>query len=74
MFNKLHAEGLVGIFTNCFAVFQPPSADVIRRFRATVRPDAGQMRVFYGKADDPHRKWAADMTHGINTYPTGTVL
>ncbi|KAK3083356.1 hypothetical protein FSP39_020708 [Pinctada imbricata] len=49
---------------------RPPSADVIRRFRATVRPDAGQMRVFYGKASDPHRQWAAEMTHGIETHPT----
>ncbi|XP_060065621.1 EF-hand domain-containing family member B-like [Ylistrum balloti] len=46
---------------------RPPSADVIRRFRATLRPDAGQMRVFYGKASDPHRQWAKDMCHGINT-------
>lgn len=51
---------------------RPPSPDIIRRFRATVRPDAGQMRVFYGKADDPHLKWAAEMTHGINTTSSAT--
>ena len=37
-----------------------------------MRPDAGQMRVFYGKAHDPHLKWAADMTHGINTTSSDT--
>jgi len=51
---------------------RPPSPDVIRKFRATVRPDAGQMKVFYGKAYDPHRQWAAEMTHGVNTQPSGT--
>jgi len=30
------------------------------------------MRVFYGKASDPHLKWAAEMTHGINTNPSST--
>ncbi|VDI52398.1 Hypothetical predicted protein [Mytilus galloprovincialis] len=51
---------------------RPPSADIIRRFRATVRPDAGQMRVFYGRAQDPHQQWAAEMTHGINTTSSNT--
>lgn len=46
---------------------RPPSPDVIRRFRATLRPDAGQMRVFYGKASDPHRQLATEMCHGIST-------
>lgn len=50
--------------------FQPPSPEVIRRFRATVRPDAGEMRVFYGKAKDPHLVWAKEMGHGINTQPS----
>ena len=49
---------------------QPPSADVIRRFRATVRPDAGEMRIFYGKASDPHLVWAKNMAHGIRTQPS----
>lgn len=30
------------------------------------------MRVFYGKADDPQRQWAAEMTHGINTTSSNT--
>lgn len=51
---------------------RPPSPDVIRRFRATVCPDAGQMRVFYGRAEDPHRQWAAEMTHGVNTKSSAT--
>ncbi|XP_005099769.1 EF-hand domain-containing family member B [Aplysia californica] len=51
---------------------RPPSPDVIRKFRATVRPDAGQMRVFYGKAYDPHRQWAVEMTHGVNTQPSSS--
>jgi len=51
---------------------RPPSPDVIRKFRATVRPDAGQARVFYGKAYDPHRQWAADMTHGVKTQSSST--
>lgn len=50
--------------------FQPSSPEVIRRFRATVRPDAGEMRVFYGKAKDPHLVWAKEMNHGINTQPS----
>ncbi|KAL4217128.1 hypothetical protein ACF0H5_023582 [Mactra antiquata] len=49
---------------------RPPSPDVIRRFRSTVRPDAGEMRVFYGKAKDPHMIWAKQMNHGINTQPS----
>lgn len=51
-------------------ILQPPSPAVIKKFRATVRPDAGQMRIFYGKAGDPHRQWAENMTHGINTQPS----
>ena len=42
----------------------------MRRFRATIRPDAGQTRVFYGKAYDPHLQWAATMTHGLQTQPS----
>lgn len=49
---------------------RPPSPAVIKKFRATVRPDAGQMRVFYGRANDPHQQWAENMTHGINTQPS----
>ncbi|XP_059165045.1 EF-hand domain-containing family member B-like [Physella acuta] len=51
---------------------RPPSPEVIRKFRATVRPDAGQMRVFYGTAYDPHRQWAVEMTHGVNTHPSSS--
>ena len=51
-------------------LLQPPSPDVIRRFRATVRPDAGEMRIFYGKASDPHLVWAKNMSHGITTQPS----
>lgn len=49
---------------------RPPSPDVIRRFRSTMRPDAGEMRIFYGKAKDPQLVWAKEMTHGINTHPS----
>lgn len=49
---------------------RPPSPEVIRRFRATVRPDAGEMRIFYGKAKDPHLVWAKQMGHGISTQPS----
>ncbi|KAK3735039.1 hypothetical protein RRG08_001829 [Elysia crispata] len=51
---------------------RPSSPEVIRKFRATVRPDAGQMRIFYGKAYDPHRQWAMDMSHGVNTQPSSS--
>ncbi|CAC5414683.1 EF-hand domain-containing family member B [Mytilus coruscus] len=44
---------------------RPPSADII------INPD-GQMRVFYGRAQDPHLQWAAEMTHGINTTSSNT--
>lgn len=54
------------------SLHQPPSPEVIRKFRATVRPDAGQMRVFYGTAYDPHRQWAVEMTHGVNTHPSSS--
>ncbi|KAK0045778.1 EF-hand domain-containing family member B [Biomphalaria pfeifferi] len=47
---------------------RPPSPEVIRKFRATFRPDAGQMRNFYGTAYDPQRQWAVEMTHGIKTH------
>lgn len=30
------------------------------------------MRVFYGRAQDPHQQWAAEMTHGINTTSSNT--
>lgn len=60
---------LIAIRDSFFFV-QPPSPEVIRRFRATVRPDAGEMRVFYGKAQDPHLVWAKEMSHGINTQPS----
>lgn len=28
------------------------------------------MRVFYGRAKDPHQVWAKEMNHGINTQPS----
>ena len=39
--------------------------------------NAGQMRVVYGRADDPHRQygkgwWAADMTHGVDSTNSDT--
>lgn len=37
----------------------------MRKFRRFYFPDAGQARVFYGKANDPHRQWAAETTHGV---------
>lgn len=51
---------------------QPTSPATIRRFRATFFPDAGKRRVFYGKALDPHLKWAENMTHGVNTQTSFT--
>ena len=51
--------------------FQPESPPVILRFRATVRPEAGKPRVFYGRANDPQRQWARDMVHGAMTNPSG---
>jgi hypothetical protein len=30
------------------------------------------MRVFYGRAEDPQRQWAAEMTHGVNTKSSAT--
>lgn len=51
---------------------RPDSPEVIRRFRATFRPDAGKKRIFYGKAYDPHRHWAEDLRHGVNTHPSLT--
>lgn len=30
------------------------------------------MKVFYGKANDPHLKWANEMTHGICIKPSAT--
>ena len=35
-----------------------------------MRPDAGKTRVFYGRANDPHRQWAAEMTHGVIAEPS----
>ena len=49
---------------------RPDSPDVIRKFRAFVRPDAGKIRVFYGKAHDPHLRLAKEMTHGLSTQPS----
>ncbi|PVD37746.1 hypothetical protein C0Q70_00347 [Pomacea canaliculata] len=51
---------------------RPESASIIRRFRATFRPDVGVSRVFYGKTYDPQLKWAAEMRHGVNTHPSLT--
>ncbi|XP_013406172.1 EF-hand domain-containing family member B-like [Lingula anatina] len=49
---------------------RPLSPESVRRFRATLRPDAGKPSVFYGKAYDPHLRWAADMTHGLVAQPS----
>jgi len=51
---------------------RPDSPEIIRRFRATFRPDAEKRMVFYGKAYDPHLKWAEEMRHGVNTHPSFT--
>ncbi|XP_041374542.1 EF-hand domain-containing family member B-like [Gigantopelta aegis] len=51
---------------------RPESPPVIRRFRDTFEPEAGAIRVFYGKALDPHRDWAAKMVHGIS-YRQGNI-
>ena len=47
---------------------QPPSPDVIRRFRATFMPASGKERVFYGRALDPQREWAKLMRHGLTSH------
>jgi hypothetical protein len=51
---------------------QPPSPPIIRRFRATFRPDAEKKTIFYGKALDPHNQWAEELRHGVNTHPSFT--
>ncbi|XP_064646873.1 EF-hand domain-containing family member B-like [Lineus longissimus] len=51
---------------------RPSTPEPVSRFRASGRPDAGQMRVFYGKAYDPHQRWAIEMRHGVNTQPSMT--
>ena len=35
-----------------------------------MRPDAGKASIFYGKAYDPHLKWAAQLTHGVTVQPS----
>ena len=56
---------------NCMKpVDRPDSPDIVRKFRASLQPEAGKMRIFYGKANDPHLRWAANMTHGLNTHPS----
>lgn len=49
---------------------RPDSPPVIRKFRATIRPDAGKPRIFYGKAQDPHLQWAKEMCHGLYSQPS----
>lgn len=44
---------------------RPLSPESVRRMRATLRPEAGVPRVFYGKTYDPHLRWAAEMVHGV---------
>lgn len=39
----------------------------VRRLRATLNPEPGQIRVFYSKAHDPDSDRAARLTHGVNT-------
>ncbi|KAK6165768.1 hypothetical protein SNE40_022627 [Patella caerulea] len=46
---------------------RPESPDVVRRFRASLQPEAGRKRIFYGKAGDPHLQWADNMAHGVST-------
>ncbi|ELU02812.1 hypothetical protein CAPTEDRAFT_212959 [Capitella teleta] len=49
---------------------RPESPAVIRRFRDSNRPDAGRIRIFYGRATDPHLQWAKEIRHGLNTQPS----
>ncbi|XP_076458604.1 EF-hand domain-containing family member B-like [Babylonia areolata] len=45
----------------------PRSPEIIRRFRRTFRPDAAKRTIFYGKAYDPHLRWADEMRHGVES-------
>ena len=54
-----------------FLILQPASPESVRRFRASVRPDTGKMKVFYGKAYDPELVMAAEMRHGRTVPPSG---
>lgn len=47
---------------------RPVTPPVVRKFLNTTRPDAGAMRVFYGKANDPDE--AQYLVHGVRTRPS----
>ncbi|XP_074654131.1 EF-hand domain-containing family member B-like [Tubulanus polymorphus] len=51
---------------------RPPTPEAVRRFHASLQPEASKARVFYSKAYDPHRQWAAAMTHGLSIQPSVT--
>ena len=51
---------------------QRTSPEPVRRVRAQLDPSAGVARIHYGRAYDPQRKWAAQMTHGKLVEPSGT--
>lgn len=72
MYNEKVKELFISHPTYCdFELsLQPDSPEIVRRFRATIRPDAGKTRVFYGRAGDPHLQWAKEMTHGFSTQPS----
>ncbi|MGH0127481.1 UNVERIFIED_CONTAM: hypothetical protein FKN15_046816 [Acipenser sinensis] len=50
---------------------RPDTPPVVRKFLNTTRPDAGAMRVFYGKANDPDE--AQYLVHGVRTRPSLSV-
>ncbi|XP_066500682.1 EF-hand domain-containing family member B [Hoplias malabaricus] len=47
---------------------RPATPTVVRKFLNSNRPEAGVIRVFYGKADDPDV--ASTLVHGISTRPS----
>lgn len=53
--------------------FQPPSPEIVRRFKATYSPGYGKNRVYHGKAYDPEQTVAEIMTHGVCTQSNGDV-
>ncbi|XP_014662076.1 PREDICTED: EF-hand domain-containing family member B-like [Priapulus caudatus] len=41
--------------------------EAVRRHRASLNPEPGQIRVYHGRAHDSDRRRAADLTHGVST-------
>jgi len=51
---------------DCLQIAQRPMRpETVRKFRGTTQPEAGQERVFYGRANDPDI--ASQILHGVST-------